>query len=225
MTLKMIKTDWIAIKSHHWRLVIMAAVVAVFGAVGLSMVIIPMAAYMAMAFSMNTFAVEEKGKLDSLYLTLPLSRKDIVRGRYVFMGATLLIWLLVSGAAVGIITPNMQFGELYMGVAPRTIAIMCSLGFAFGSFINLCMYPAMFRFGYEKGKIWGFYIPLVAIASIFGAVSALSTMESVLPTVLRWMAYWGENAVFVCAIMLAIGAALMYISYRLSLLLFAKRDI
>jgi hypothetical protein len=225
MTLKMIKTDWIAIKSHHWRLVIMAAIVAVFGMAGLSMAIIPVAAYMALAFSMNTFAVEEKGKLDSLYLTLPISRKNIVRGRYVFMGATLSIWLIISGAAVGIIAPNMQFGELYMGVTPKTIAIMCSLGFAFGSFINLCMYPAMFRFGYEKGKIWGFYIPIGAIAVVFGAVSALSTMESVMPTVLRWIVYWSENTVFVCAIMLAIGAALMYISYRLSLLLFAKRDV
>jgi hypothetical protein len=223
MTLKMIRTDWIAIKSHHWRLILMAAIVVGFSVAGLSMATIPMAAFIAMSFSMNTFAVEEKGKLDSLYLTLPLSRKDIVRGRFVFMGATLLIWLIFSGAVVGIITPNMQLGVLYMGVTPGTIAIMCSFGFAFGGFINLCMFPAMFRLGYEKGKIWGFYIPAILVGLIFGAVSALSNIEDV--TLLRWMVYWGENIVFVCAIILAIGAALMYISYRLSLLLFAKRDV
>ncbi|GHU54478.1 hypothetical protein FACS1894132_09160 [Clostridia bacterium] len=94
MTLKMIKTDWLAIKMHHWRLLIMAAVIILFGITGLTMVIIPVASYMAVVFSINTFAVEEKGNLDRLLLTLPLSRKDIVRGRFVFMGVTLLIGLL-----------------------------------------------------------------------------------------------------------------------------------
>jgi ABC-type transport system involved in multi-copper enzyme maturation permease subunit len=63
----------------------MAAILAVFGAAGLSMVVIPISAYMAIAFSMNAFAVEEKGKLDHLYLSLPLSRNSIARGRFAFM--------------------------------------------------------------------------------------------------------------------------------------------
>lgn len=217
MTLKMIRTDWIAIKSHHWRLFIMAGIVALFGVTGLSMVIIPMSAYMALAFSINTFAVEEKGKLDSLLLTLPLSRKAIVRGRFMFMGIALLLGLCVSGAAVGIISPNMRLGELYMGVTPSAIALMCALGFAFGGFINLCMYPALFRLGYEKGKIWGFYLPIGVIALLFGVISVLSNMETVMPKILGWFVYWSEHTLIICAVMLAIGAALMCISYRLSL--------
>ena len=225
MTIKMIKTDWLAIKIYHWRLIVMAATIVLLAAVGLSMAIIPIAAYMAVSFSVNTFAVEEKGKLDSLYLTLPLSRKDIVRGRFVFMGAALLTGLSVSGVAITISLPNMQLGDLYMGVTPSAIALMCSLGFAGGGFISLCMYPALFRLGYEKGKIWGFYLPIGITVALFELISILSNTETFMPKVLGWLRYWSEHTLIICAVTLAIGAALMYVSYRLSLWQYNKRDL
>ncbi|GHU54482.1 hypothetical protein FACS1894132_09170 [Clostridia bacterium] len=112
-----------------------------------------------------------------------------------------------------------------MGVTPSAISIMCSLSFAFGGFINLCMYPLLFQFGYEKGKIWGFYLPITLIAIIFGIIGAVSNTEKVMPKILSWLVYWSQNTLFVCTIMLAIGVALMYISYRLSLFLYEKRDV
>ncbi|GHV40470.1 hypothetical protein FACS189490_05670 [Clostridia bacterium] len=225
MTLRMIRTDWIAIKMHHWRLIIMAGIVVFFGISGLTMTTIPVAAYMALAYSVNTFAVEENGKLDSLLLTLPLSRKDIVRGRYVFMGAALLIGLCIGGVVVCIASPNMRLGDLYMGVTVSSVALMCSLGFAFGGFINLCMFPALFHLGYEKGKIWGFYLPLFTMSAVVSAAGVMSNLNAFMPKILNWMTYWGEHTVFVCAVMLGIGAGLMFVSYLLSVWLYERRDV
>ncbi|MDR1565530.1 MAG: ABC-2 transporter permease [Oscillospiraceae bacterium] len=223
MTLKVIRTDWLATKSQHWRLLIMAAIVVVFALMEMSMIIIPISAYMAIAFSMNAFAVEEKGKLDHLYLSLPLSRKSIVRGRFTFMILLLVIALAICGAIVVATSPHLQFGEIYTDVEPKSIALMCSLGFAFSGFINLSMYPVMFRMGYEKGKIFGFYIPVFVIALIFGLTAAFAATR--IEILLGWLLYWLANPLKVCGIMLAVGTVLFYLSYRLSLWLYSKRDL
>jgi hypothetical protein len=201
----------------------MAAIIAFFGFVKLTLVIIPISAYMAIAFSMNAFAVEEKGKLDHLYLSLPLSRKSIVRGRFAFMILLLAVALIVCGAITMITAPTLEFGAFIVEIEPEIIVLMCFLGFAFGGFINLSMYPVMFRMGYEKGKIFGFYIPVGIVAAVFGAIGALANSRFELFA--GWLTYWFENPLMVCGIMSAIGAGLFFISYQLSLRLYNKRDL
>jgi ABC-type transport system involved in multi-copper enzyme maturation permease subunit len=201
----------------------MAAIVALFGFAGMSMVIIPIAAYMAIAFSVNTFAVEEKGKLDHLYLSLPLSRNSIVKGRFTFMILLLVIVLAICGAIVAVVSPSLDFGGISFEIGTKTIALMCCLGFAFGGFINLSMYPVMFRMGYEKGKIFGFYIPIFVVAAIFGVVGALATSR--VEILVNWFSYWFANPLKVCGIMLLLGSVMFYASYRLSLWLYSKRDL
>jgi ABC-type transport system involved in multi-copper enzyme maturation permease subunit len=223
MTLRMIKTDWLAIKSCRWRLPVMAAIIAVFGFLKLTMTIIPISAYMAIAFSVNAFAVEEKGKLDHLYLSLPLSRKSIVRGRYAFMILLLTVALIVCGVITVITAPTLEFGAFAVEIEPKIIVLLCFLGFAFGGFINLSMYPVMFRMGYAKGKIFGYYIPVGIMSAAFGAIGSLATSRFELFA--GWLTYWFENPLMVCAIMFAIGAGLFFISYQLSLRLYNKRDL
>jgi MFS family permease len=219
----MIKTDWLAIKAHHWRLLIMAAIVALFGFTDMSMIVIPIAAYMAIAFSVNTFAVEEKGKLDHLYLSLPLSRKNVVRGRFAFMILLLVISFAICGAVVAVVSPSLDFGGISFEIGTKTISLMCCLGFAFGGFINLSMYPVMFRMGYEKGKIFGYYVPIFAVGTIFGVAGAL--VASRVEILVNWFSYWLANPLKICGILLLLGAVLFYVSYRLSLWLYGKRDL
>jgi hypothetical protein len=228
MTLQMIKTDWLAVKCHRWRLAIIAVIVALFAVAKMTIVLLPIVTYMAIAFSMNAFAVEEKGKLEHLYLSLPLTRKSIVRGRYAFMLAMIAASILVCGGVMAILKPRLEFGAMAFGgmafgVGNKVIAVMCLAGFAFGGFINLSMYPVMFRIGYEKGKIFGFYIPIVIIALIFGGMGYLVNAKTEL--VIGWLTYWFSNPLQVGAIMFAIGAALYYVSYRLSLWLYETRNL
>jgi ABC-type transport system involved in multi-copper enzyme maturation permease subunit len=223
MTLKMIKTDWLAIKSHHWRLIIMAAIVVFFGVSGMGLFIIPIAAYMAMSFSMNTFAVEEKGKLDHLYLSLPISRKNVVQGRFAFMLVLLIVALAICAAVVLLASPTLNLGELSVTIEPKVIALMCFVGFAFGGFINLCMYPIMFRLGYEKGKIFGFYIPIVIVGAVMGTFAVLINKK--LELISRLVTYWFENVPQVCGVLFVAGGILFFSSYVLSLWQYNKRDL
>jgi hypothetical protein len=77
--------------------------------------------------------------------------------------------------------------------------------------------------GYEKGKIFGFYIPIFVVAAIFGAVGVLASSR--VEVLVNWLSYWFANPLKVCGIMLLLGAAMFYASYRLSLWLYSKRDL
>jgi hypothetical protein len=119
--------------------------------------------------------------------------------------------------------PTLQFGVIYTGIDPKMIAILCSFSFLFGGFICLTMYPIMFRLGYEKGKVFGFYIPVIIIAILFGLAGFFA--GSRVEMFLRWLGYWAEHALQVCAIMLVAGAALFIVSYGLLLWQYNRRDL
>ena len=221
--LKMIKTDWLAIKAHHWRLLLLAVIVIFCGFAGMSIVIIPLSAYGAVAFSMTVFSVEEKGKLDHLYLTLPISRRSIVTGRFAFVMTLLIATFTICGLVVWLSSLVLAFGEFSVAVQPELIALMSFVGFAFGAFINMCMYPVMFKIGYEKGKIFGFYIPLTIVAVVMALFGSLINVN--LETIMYLTEYSFENTVKVCGILFVIGLALFALSYMLSLWLYSKRDI
>jgi ABC-type transport system involved in multi-copper enzyme maturation permease subunit len=187
------------------------------------MAIIPLSAYMAITFSMNTFAVEEKGNLNQLYLSLPVSRKSIVRGRFAFMILLLAVALTCCGAIIMMTARVLVFGAFTFGINPKIVALMCFFGFALGGFTNLTMYPVMFRMGYEKGKVFGFYIPVVFVSMLAGAAVAL--LNTRMDLFSGWLTYWSENTGTVCAAMFAIGATLFFVSYHLSVYLYDKRDL
>jgi hypothetical protein len=219
----MIQTDWLAIKSHHWRLLIMTALIGIFCVMGLSLVVIPLAGYMAIAFSLNAFAVEEKGKLEHLYLTLPLTRKSIVLGRYAFMLACVTIALLLSGVLAYLTMPVLEFGTYKFDVDPQLILLFCCLGFAFSGFENLTMYPTLFRLGYEKGKVFGLYIPIGFVGLLCGGVGVLLNHRMDLIT--RWLTYGLEHMARVSVLFAVAGVMLYCLSYRLSLRLYGGRNL
>ncbi|MDR0500414.1 MAG: ABC-2 transporter permease [Coriobacteriales bacterium] len=195
----------------------------------MNMVIIPIGAYMGIAFSMNAFAVEEKGKLDHLYLSLPLSRSNIVRGRFAFAIFLLVVALVVCGLTIALTSPSLDFwlfgnvGGMSFKLQPKMIALICCLGFAFGSFMNLSMYPIMFKMGYEKGKVFGFIIPAFVSAALFGSLGVL--MGSRMELIFGWLVYLADNPVFVGAIMLGIGAAMFLVSYFVSQWFYSRRNL
>ncbi len=81
MIAKMIALDWSAMKFYQIRGLLLPVFVLIYGLYS-PITVIPLSAIMLLSFSVNPFAVEEKGELNILYLTLPVGRKSIVAGRY-----------------------------------------------------------------------------------------------------------------------------------------------
>ena len=95
---RMAMIDWNAMKCFHLRLFLLPIISLAAGFIS-ALLVVPTNVFMFLFFSVNTFAVEEKGDLNKLYLTLPVKRSAVVAGRYVLsicMGlaglVTALLW-------------------------------------------------------------------------------------------------------------------------------------
>jgi ABC-type transport system involved in multi-copper enzyme maturation permease subunit len=189
---------------------------------GLSIVLIPLGGYIAIVFSTNAFDVEEKGKLEYLYLTLPLTRKSIVFGRFAFMLTCVTVILVLSGVLTFFTMPTLEFGTYKYDIEPSLIMLICALGFAFSGLVNLSMYPVLFRLGYAKGKGLGLYIPAAIISLIFLAITAIFNIH--LELIAGYISYWFSHMEKGSFILVAVGIMLYYLSYRLSLRMYSRRN-
>ena len=224
----MIKLDWLGMKCYHKRFVIIPLTIALYGFFHVA-VIIPMLAYMFFSFSVNPFAVEEKGKLDNLYLTLPVTRKSIVKARFALSFIMQLAGIL-SGTILTLVLSALFYGRtvIYPRTFDATLPIMMLIicgSLLFYAILNISTFPILFKIGYAKGKLIGFIIPIGIASAIIATLFILwSTVPAFQAWILSAFTWASDNALLVATIMLALSALLLIVSYLLSQRLFAKRE-
>ncbi len=116
---------------------------------------------------LSLFAVGEQNGIDALYLTLPLDREKVVKGRYVF---TFLL-CIIMGIVGGIFTSLFGFaffpGFSFADVGENAVSIVALL--LVYLVILMVQLPIFFRMGYQKAKGYAmlpFFLPAVIIALI-----------------------------------------------------------
>ncbi len=111
----------------------------------------------AVMIPITAMSYDERSKWDRYALTMPISRETIVGSRYL-MG---LIFLLTAFSLS--ILANMVFSKMYIteDVLTSSLATL-SIGITIMSFI----FPIMFKFGVEKGRILIMLVFLAPIALI-----------------------------------------------------------
>lgn len=224
----MIKFDWLGMKCYHKRIVILPLIICIYGLFNEGF-IVPIIALMMLSFSVNPFAVEEKGKLDNLYLTLPVIRNDIVKARFGLSFIMQLVGLVVGGTITVILSALLYGKTVFVphffkaDFNNMLIIICCSLFFY--AIMNLSTFPILFKIGYAKGKGLGFYIPLSAVGVLIVVVYLLWYFSDTFQTWLFQMFEWVyANMVLSSLLLLAVAVILLTISYLLSCKFYAKRD-
>lgn len=132
--------------------------------------------------SSYTFSVAEKNDLNRLYGLLPVSKKDIVTGRYVFTALMGLFGILVS-VILNLIILTIVEVPFTLDEVILSIGVGMLLYFPFTA-IQL---PGFFKFGAIKGKAFSF-IPLFGLffmSSIVKSLSPNSTSNAKLPELLN----------------------------------------
>ncbi len=123
--------------------------------------------FMAMT-SGYTFSVAEKNDLGRLYGLLPISRKDIVMGRYFFIiiqGIILSLFGVSANAIIlTIIKVKFTSSDILMGI---------SIGLITYSFFTAIQLPFFFKYGGIKGRFFSF-LPFLGIFSISEVAKRLS---------------------------------------------------
>ena len=227
--INMIKLDWLSMKFYWFRIIILPIMVIIYGLLS-EAIIIPLISFIMLSFSVNPFAVEEKGKLDNLYLTLPITRIDIVKTRY-----SLSLIMQLSGIIFGVIVTILMssilkdtsiFFERTFTCDFKTIWLLICGSLLFYSIINLSMFPTLFKIGYAKGKAIGFYIPLAGVTVvIMGVYFAWFLSEGFQEWLINTIDWIYSNPILISGILLISSVLILYLSYSLSCKFYSNRDL
>ncbi len=218
--LQIIKLDWFTIKYCQKRIFIILPCVFLAGYIS-SIYVVPTSAILFFLFSLNLYAVEEKGDLNRLYLTLPVTRNTIVTGRY-----CLSLFMVFGGIAAGIIlmpiTNLVSFSKWYPDLKWMITIVAFSLFVC--ALFYFFMYPILFKLGYQKGKFWGFYLPAVLLGSIYIAFLEYASLPGKETLITDLLIYASEHLILICGGILFLTFALLVASYLLSLYFYIRRE-
>lgn len=169
--LKAAKLDFSLIKPYIKTLLFIAAFPVVFSAINRSLV---NGISFAMSFiSMTagyTFSISEKNGMERLYGILPVSKKHLVIGRYLYTCMTGVLVLVIS-----IIIHPIVLRVLGAAVSFEDIIGAAITGIVLFSLYTVFLLPGYYKYGAIKGRIFIFvpaagYLIVLALVYVFGFV-------------------------------------------------------
>lgn len=167
--------------------------------------------------SFSTFNYDELSKADKYILSLPTTRKDIVRARYLliaivtFIGA--VVSLVVSVAASSFTTKQLpNFGALLFNSA---------LAFFLFALVGSLQIPCLYKFGPEKGRI--FMMVIIAAVSAISAGGYFFLRQSNVNLETSGLTFLTETPALLLFIIVA--AVLYYLSYLISKRIYATKEL
>lgn len=165
------------------------------------------------------FAVGEKNSLDMLYATLPISRKRIVEGRYLFS-----LCMNVSAAVLSVLLSGALLTALNKGW--NLTEALVTAGGSMGLFllIESVQLPLYFKLGYAKAKFL-VYLPLAAFPAVVIAGASLFGKENSLAAVRSLTAWLDANLYLALAFAALVPCAAFIASCLLSVSIYRKRDL
>ena len=144
--LGLVKKDLLMIKGNI-RQVILFLVVFLILAFQENNIIVIVPVFVSMMVFITTFSYDEYNKWDAYAISLPVSRKNIVKAKYV---ASIILWaiaLLVTVVITGIMglfEQNINYFEMFGMILGCVFSIVL---------LEAILFPLIFKFGVEKGRI------------------------------------------------------------------------
>lgn len=111
------------------------------GAISVVLVMLPL------IIATNTFGLDEKVKWESYAMTMPITRKDIIKGRYITLIISVIIitiFIAIVNIFIQILGGTMNFSEII-----ETVLLCLSVGIVFSAI----MLAIVCKFGLEKMRI------------------------------------------------------------------------
>ena len=170
-----------------------------------------MVSMLGLIFVLNSFSTDEAAHWDEYGLTLPVSRRDAVRARYLvglILMALCLGLVALSAVVLCALSSDFTLSE-ELGSALFTPMLML--------LVSAATMPLCYKYGIEKGRMVMMAIMMVLFLGIFGGAALLrnsapvQTPGATLPPV-------------VLPIAIAISLALYYLSYRVSVHVYTRRE-
>lgn len=110
------------------------------------------------------FLADERGRLDTLYGVLPISRRSVVAGRAI---AILAYYVLAS--AIAVVTTSAVAIARGATIPFEIVSIALAAGFAFIGLAMALQLPVLFRIGYSRGRLIAYAPALVIVGLLWGS--------------------------------------------------------
>jgi hypothetical protein len=227
-----VRLDFITVKSQlnvKTLLVFVVAALPLIVMTGDPTAGIGMGIILAMILVGHPFMVGEKSDMDAFYATLSLKKETVVAGRYLFTLALNLCGVLISFGLVllGLLVAGMA--NIVVTRVTDTSVSVENIIWSFGPLVSLCIalqviqLPLFFKFGYTKARLF-IVVPFAIIeASLF--VFAFVTMSGSLPAgVLAILTTLMTSDILLALFSVVLLPLLVFVSYRLSLSFYRKRE-
>ena len=157
--LGLIKKDLLVMKNNLKYFLLMILVFAFFSRESNIIYFIPI--FISIMIFITTFSYDDYNKWNTYAITLPLSREKIVLAKYLtsllLMVGTVLITFLLS-FVIGTINHSFDFDEVFPMIFGGLFALVLLQSF---------MYPLIYKFGTEKGRI-GLFVGVFAVSGLVG---------------------------------------------------------
>jgi hypothetical protein len=171
-----------------------------------------------------SFIIAEKCSIDILYSTLPLGKKTVVFGRYLYVLIFNLIVLFGSIACtvIGIFMESKKLPTFSFEVF-LSIAIVVALFIL----IQSIQIPIIFKLGYTKAKLFSI-VPVLLILLLGVTVSSLYKHREDYEIVVKILNEMGnfltKNKISIVLSIVVFIVLCLYISYRISVKVYKKRE-
>ena len=172
---------------------------------------------LCLMLAISTFSYDEYSKWDRYVLALPLSRKDIVRSRYMFSLVLLVLSFLF----------NILFNLLIIIVFNQplllnSILIQPLITIMIVGVIIAIVFPLIYKFGAEKGRLVMIFFSIVigAGGALLGNLfSDQVSQTEMFDTLIPFLNTYGFYILFILSSLALIG------SYHLSLTFYNQKEI
>ena len=192
-------------KSYAFILVMFSAL-TVTGVYDVSFLFMMVSVILCM-YPSSSFSYDELAKWDRFAVSVPNGRVKVVRAKY---GFALLLgaFSLVMGLLLSLPAAFLGRMELSEGL------LTCVGGAAGALLINAILLPLLFRFGAQKGRILLIAV-VAALAGVLGALLAIGGMTA-----------FGSGLLdsFVLVVLPVLTLLALFISYRISLGIYQKKE-
>ena len=230
----MIVADFSTMRSALLQLVGISLIIALFMGVIADTVVGPVAVIISMMpfmFLFSLAAVDEQNGWERFRLTMPITRRQVVFGRYASIAlltvATALFGLLLAAVIIGVATA-LPAGTAPAGLTAEANPPAMIVGAAVGTVVVIAVgssvaLPLITRFGMTRGAR---IVPLVVVMAMVTAIGIIgdgASIDSALAGLAQWLDT-GNNYLVAVGATLAVVAVLYIASALLSAKLYEGRE-
>ena len=205
-----IKKDLLVMKNNLKYFLLMILVFALFLRESNIIYFIPI--FISIMIFITTFSYDDYNKWNTYAITLPLSREKIVLAKYLtsllLMVGTVLITFLLS-FVIDTINHSFDFDEVFPMIFGGLFALVL---------LQTFMYPLIYKFGTEKGRI-GLFVGVFAVSGLVGyLVNRVKIDTTALTGFIQFFNQYGILLLSIVMVILFVG------SYFVSKRIYLKKE-